>query len=91
MTDSIKVKHIQFDGLEIGNTIEIRSGHYAGRHGVIKDMGVFSCMGGALTYTGVRVEVNGLAGTLVLNPADIITVPHSSQENDGLFFAELDI
>lgn len=72
-----------------GDSVKVTSPQFNGLTGIVKDSGTFSCMGGAYTLSGVKVQLNGIAGPVILQESQLERA--GTATTDDWFFAELEV
>ncbi|MEK5417084.1 hypothetical protein [Paenibacillus sp. FSL L8-0708] len=77
--------------LTIGDEVKVTAGKHSGLTGITEDVGIFPCMGGAYSLTGVKVQLSGFAGSVILQESNIERISPIVSHADDWFFAELDV
>lgn len=72
-----------------GDSVKVTTNQFSGLTGIVKDKGTFSCMGGAYTLSGVKVQLNGIAGPVILQESQLERYNPVEYGSENCFFAEM--
>lgn len=73
-----------------GDRVQVLSTQFKGMTGAVEKVGSFPCMNGAYVLKGIKVQLNGMAGPVILD-ASQVELFEAAAPADNWFFAELEV